>query len=113
MKTRAALRLEWRPQVLYGCSIIRRDRALFLAVQEQYGKIQVLALEGPFEASLDQVFNDHAHAVIGTFHSWSAAFDAAERYARNWKPNKKTPCECAPIQGAPAIESSARRDGDG
>lgn len=68
----------------------------------------VIALQGPEEANIDAVLDNHAHEYLGKAEGLHEAMVVAESYAARWQ--KKRPaiddCDCKPI--ASPLPESAR-----
>lgn len=75
-----------------------------MIVQEHSGRWHVLAFEtsvAASAASLAAVLGDHGHKIVGDYDVPSAAFAAAEAYARAWVRRSRTSrvvgCACPTI----------------
>lgn len=94
------IRIEWHP-LYQRCAQVRdRELQLGLTILDHKEGTIAIAVECPSNVkTAADVFNSHAHHVIGEFSSIELAERAAALYANEWLAGRKSAqrCECPPI----------------
>jgi hypothetical protein len=80
--------LTWTTTAQFGAVVRSETKILGLFVSNADGKRwTVVGVETPNtrKLTLEGVFDQHGHEIVGSFDSPSEAFSAAEAYARTWR----------------------------
>lgn len=110
---RAVPSLEWTSYAMFSGIVRGQDKTLMVVVTSQSGRWSVSALETPtaLVGSVQGVFDDHAHKVIGTYDDIPSAFRAAESFALSWGKKHKVArfdvCTCEAIDDVTKIRNGA------
>ncbi len=91
--------IAWATQAQFFASVSRDGLKLGVVCQLMGSKWQVLALTTPdATTTVDELFENHAHKVVGFYDSPTEALTAAESFARAWhrdfKATRANDCTC-------------------
>ncbi len=117
----ADVSMVWGTTAIFQLQVTREDARLVCIVQLSGNGLgssawRVLAIQTPITTkSVEEVFDSHAHQIIGDYSSVPAAFEGAESFARAWvkkfkAASFKPECACAEIsqEGKDFIERLER-----
>ncbi len=94
--------MNWSTQAQFYSIVEGKESRLIMIVQPFQQGWQVLALTTSLGTKTpEEVFDDHAHKIVGQYPYPVEAIEAAESFANAWvkkiKPTKSRRCECKEI----------------
>lgn len=87
MKKKKVAREPWRPRWMPHAQLlgytVYKELKLGLSILEDKGEYSLLVIETS-GTSVETVFDDHAHKILGTYSSAEKAMAVATKYAKKW-----------------------------
>lgn len=100
----------WTRETAHASFVSKGSRGIGFWARRLNGQWVCIVVEGPkptaatFDAAMHQVFDDHSHHVLtitprkkGARVTFEDVKRAANKFAREWRPGKASPCDCGPI----------------